>query len=156
MKRRNKLFLGSKALLPLSLLILTLSCAHEIQPRGLFAEKGEKFTLQSGKVEVELLYEKDHESITGPVRNSVSRASIKAGTVIPAHTHENTDEILYFLKGAGIFTVGKESFNVKDHSLIVIPRRVKHSYKNESKIDVKIIQFYNPAGIGQRFKNRDK
>lgn len=150
MKRRNKI------LSSLFLLNLTLSCAHENQPRGLFVEKGKKFTLQNGKVEVELLYEKDHESITGPVRNSVSRASIKAGVLIPLHTHENTDEILYFLKGAGVFTLGEESFNVKDHSLIVIPRRVKHSYKNESKIDVKIIQFYNPAGIEQRFKNRDR
>jgi mannose-6-phosphate isomerase-like protein (cupin superfamily) len=46
----------------------------------------------------------------------------------PAHAHSETDEIHYIIKGNGSITVGKNSKNVNEGMLILVPKTESHYF----------------------------
>lgn len=51
----------------------------------------------------------------------------------PPHSHEYMEQIFYFLKGEGVMTLGDEEINVKAGTIVLIPLKTTHSFKNTGK-----------------------
>ncbi|MFE4963578.1 cupin domain-containing protein [Streptomyces sp. NPDC056660] len=83
-----------------------------------------------------------------------SGAPLTAGEVIinPAkghdlHTHPNSDEVLYFIDGEGIQTVGDSGeFPVRAGDFVFVPRGTPHSTFNTGWRQLRIIVVYTPGG----------
>lgn len=53
-----------------------------------------------------------------------------AGGYATPHSHEDMEQIFYFLKGKGIMTLGDEEFKVKKGTIVLIPLKTRHSLRN--------------------------
>ena len=51
------------------------------------------------------------------------------GYAVP-HSHEDMEQIYYFLKGKGVMTLGEEEFEVKAGTVVLIPIKTSHSLRN--------------------------
>ena len=51
------------------------------------------------------------------------------GYAVP-HSHEDMEQIFYFLKGKGVMTLGEEEFEVKAGTVVLIPIKTSHSLRN--------------------------
>lgn len=50
----------------------------------------------------------------------------------PSHIHSESDEIHYIIKGNGKITVGKNSKNVKEGMLILVPKTESHHFSTSN------------------------
>jgi quercetin dioxygenase-like cupin family protein len=55
---------------------------------------------------------------------------IAPGQQNPLHRHPLSDEILYFVEGAGQCVVGNELYEVKSGDLVFVPKDAPHSIRN--------------------------
>src|ERR671918_2145616 len=62
--------------------------------------------------------------ITGE-REMVTQIYLKAGCVVPMHSHES-EQMTYILQGALRFLVGGEDITVREGEVLHIPSRVEH------------------------------
>jgi oxalate decarboxylase/phosphoglucose isomerase-like protein (cupin superfamily) len=89
-----------------------------------------------------------------------SGAPLTAGEVIinPAkghdlHTHPNSDEVLYFIDGDGVQTVGDSGeFPVKAGDFVFVPRGTVHSTFNTGWRQLRVIAIYTPGGAEQALR----
>jgi quercetin dioxygenase-like cupin family protein len=71
-------------------------------------------------------------------RSMLARLLLRAGCVVPTHSHEN-EQITYVLEGALKFTVQGEQIIVRTGEVLVIPPHVQHSAEAlEDTIDLDI------------------
>ncbi len=117
------------------LLFILISCS-QIRQKQSVTVKGDKYTSPDGKVEIELLIEKD-KNINSD--SYIGRGLLKAGSKVPEHTHRNSDEYLYFIKGAGDIMIAGKTYHIKDGTTVFIPKNTKHSYSNKSQVDAVVI-----------------
>lgn len=62
------------------------------------------------------------------------------GQMHEEHTHPDHDEIILFLNGIGIQTVGdEEAYEVHDNDMVYIPAGIPHSIKNISNQPLKMV-----------------
>lgn len=71
---------------------------------------------------------------------------------IPVHKHLNEVEVIYILKGTGIFTIGDKEFPVKEGSAGYIPKGVWHSLKNTGDDTLRMMFSFSPAGFEGYFR----
>jgi mannose-6-phosphate isomerase-like protein (cupin superfamily) len=85
---------------------------------------------------------------------SASIATIADGQVIPEHVHAKETELLYFVRGGGVMTIGGVEVPIGETSVVQIPPNTKHSFtaKGTAKGTVRALQLYTPAGPEQRWK----
>ncbi|MFD3582268.1 cupin domain-containing protein [Streptomyces sp. NPDC058683] len=63
------------------------------------------------------------------------------------HTHPNSDEVLYFIDGEGIQTVGDSGeFPVRAGDFVFVPRGTLHSTFNTGWRQLRVIAIYTPGG----------
>lgn len=80
---------------------------------------------------------------------------IPPGLKAPAHTHSESDEIHYIIKGTGKITVGKNSENVNEGMLILVPKTESH-YFSTSEANL-IVLSQSPVCEPERpIKNKDE
>jgi oxalate decarboxylase/phosphoglucose isomerase-like protein (cupin superfamily) len=87
-------------------------------------------------------------------------APLTAGEVIinPAkghdlHTHPNSDEVLYFIDGEGVQTVGDSGkFPVKAGDFVYVPKGVVHSTFNTGWRQLRVMAIYTPGGAEQALR----
>jgi quercetin dioxygenase-like cupin family protein len=63
------------------------------------------------------------------------------------HQHEDLVEILVFLEGGCVFTVGETDLNIKGGSLLFIPPGVNHKVHYNEKSKVLRIKVPRPSGL---------
>lgn len=70
------------------------------------------------------------------------------GQAHEAHTHTDHDEIILFLNGNGIQTIGDEAaYEVHDNDMVFIPAGVPHSIRNTCNQPLKMVIIkVNPKG----------
>ncbi|MGW3291409.1 cupin domain-containing protein [Streptomyces sp. NPDC001002] len=81
-------------------------------------------------------------------------APVTAGEVIinptkghDRHTHPNSDEVLYFIDGEGVQTVGDSGeFPVGQGDFVFVPKGTPHSTFNTGWRQLRIIAIYSPGG----------
>lgn len=140
MKLRNLFFI-----------FLFVSCANRslLNEEPQIRDKPLGFTNPNQKIEVEILMDKTEGS---EPTSALTKGKLKAGAIVPQHTHTDSDEYLYFVKGAGELTINGKTHFVQDNQTYYIPRGIEHSYVNRSSKDAEFFQVYTPGGPEQRFK----
>ena len=62
--------------------------------------------------------------IGASVLNSCDHGTYFTGGEVPAHVHENTEEIFYFIRGNGVMVLDGKEVPVKAGSVVPVPARV--------------------------------
>ncbi len=71
---------------------------------------------------------------TGASDVVVLRGVVTAGGTFPAHSHDR-EEILYFLTGAGTYTVGEDTGSISAGDVIIIPAGALHAFDATEDLD---------------------
>ena len=61
------------------------------------------------------------------------------GQAHETHSHPDHDEVIVFLNGAGIQTIGDERYEVRDNDMVYIPAGIPHSIENTSNQPLKMV-----------------
>ncbi len=69
---------------------------------------------------------------------------------VKAHTHEDSDELLYILKGGGTLRLDGRNLALSPKMAVWIPKGVEHSF-TAGEGGVEAVQVYSPGGPEQRF-----
>jgi mannose-6-phosphate isomerase-like protein (cupin superfamily) len=66
-------------------------------------------------------------------------------TVRPAHSHPNSEELIYLITGSGKVMIEGEIGDVRAGSAILFEQGKVHMLKNTGEIEMKVICFFAPA-----------
>ncbi len=58
---------------------------------------------------------------------------IPPNTMIPAHVHSESDEILYIVSGSGKISIGSQNRAIKEGMLILVPKTKSHFFSTQKK-----------------------
>jgi quercetin dioxygenase-like cupin family protein len=84
-------------------------------------------------------------------RVAVNRLTFTPGALVPAHTHDEADEILVVTAGKGRLTLAGKTMTVQSGDTVFIPRGQVHAFAADGHSEM--IQVYEPAGPEARFKD---
>ena len=99
---------------------------------------------------VALLVEKEAD---GAQKISVGLCIIDPKSLIPYHTHEDEEEVMFFLEGEGIARIEDVDYKVSKGSIVYCPPKMKHQIINSGDQGLKFIFIYGPAGPEQVIKS---
>ncbi len=66
-------------------------------------------------------------------------------TVRPAHSHPNSEELIYIIHGSGKVMIENEVGDVKAGSAILFEQGKIHMLRNSGDVEMKVICFFAPA-----------
>ena len=66
-------------------------------------------------------------------------------TVRPAHSHPNSEELIYIITGSGKVMIEGEVGNVRAGSAILFEQGKVHMLRNTGDVEMKVICFFAPA-----------
>ena len=66
-------------------------------------------------------------------------------TVRPAHSHPNSEELIYIITGSGKVMIENEVGEVRAGSAILFEQGKIHMLKNSGNVEMKVICFFAPA-----------
>lgn len=69
---------------------------------------------------------------------------IPVGGDIGEETHQNTDQMLFFVEGKGEAIINRETRNVEEHNVVFVPAGTRHNFKNIGDEDLKLFTVYSP------------
>ncbi|HEY8542240.1 MAG TPA: cupin domain-containing protein [Pseudothermotoga sp.] len=99
----------------------------------------EKITnMRNGKGEVEILHLVEKQFLFGKSR-LFAKLSIKPGSSIGTHKHENEFEIFYVLSGKGLFNDNGNAIPVQAGDICFTAPGETHSIENTSQQDLEIL-----------------
>ena len=73
---------------------------------------------------------------------TVSMTVIHPGKQTRGHTHENVEEVYFFIEGNGKMVVGEKEVDIKQGDIVTIPLGSFHQVKNTSESDLKLIAVF--------------
>ncbi|WP_100611900.1 cupin domain-containing protein [Confluentibacter lentus] len=76
-------------------------------------------------------------------------------TVRPAHSHPNSEELIYIINGSGKVMIENEVGDVKTGSAILFEQGKIHMLKNTGDTEMKVICFFAPATNIDNYKTFD-
>jgi len=77
-------------------------------------------------------------------KTGIHYAMFPPGQQSSAHTHAETEELVYIVKGKGTITAGDETQSYAANHLVYIPPGVTHQYKNAGNEEMILLVIYNP------------
>ena len=84
------------------------------------------------------------------VPSSLQRFEAAPGAVVPLHSHDDSDEIVFIVAGKGEMTVGGAAYAVETGDAIRLAQGRRHGLTVTEKLVA--VLCYAPAGPEQRFK----
>jgi mannose-6-phosphate isomerase-like protein (cupin superfamily) len=101
----------------------------------------ESYTTKDGSEIRELM----HPSVHGNRNQSLAEATVPPGMQTVLHRHHRTEEIYFITHGAGLMTLGEESFAVAVGDTVCIVPGTAHCIKNTGGIALRILCACAPA-----------
>jgi mannose-6-phosphate isomerase-like protein (cupin superfamily) len=80
---------------------------------------------------------------------------IKPGRVLEEHVHEEEDDAFYVIEGEMTFTFGDDSAAAPPGTFVLVPPGVKHGFRNEGDVPVRMFNIHAPAGFDRRIGLED-
>lgn len=74
-----------------------------------------------------------------------------AGSRVPPHFHNQTDEIIYVLEGEYQIEIGEEKRTARKGDVVVIPRGTTHGFCNTAESESKMLAIITPSGFENFF-----
>jgi mannose-6-phosphate isomerase-like protein (cupin superfamily) len=147
--RRNFLQKGSLGFL--SSLLLPFPANSENTPDFIGSvvnkEDGEAYRMRDGTAIVRIKISKVQGA---PI--SILSESYRPGDFGPVHKHLNEDELLFFHKGTGTFTLADKEYPVKEGSVVLVPKGVWHGWKNTGTENIEVYFSYAPSDFEGFFR----
>jgi oxalate decarboxylase/phosphoglucose isomerase-like protein (cupin superfamily) len=84
--------------------------------------------------------------VTGSEAFSAGITILEPGKSHERHRHPDSEEILYFLDGQGVQTIGDDRRDVGPGDVVYIPAGVEHSTENPAWEPLKFLAVYGPPG----------
>lgn len=84
--------------------------------------------------------------VTGAENFSAGVVVLEPGQAHERHAHPESEEILYFLGGTAVQTIGDEEREMSAGDLVHIPAGVEHSTHNEAWEPLRFLAVYGPPG----------
>ena len=86
--------------------------------------------------------------------NSISflSESFRPGDELPVHKHLNEDELIFFHKGTGVFTLGEKQYQITEGAVVLVPKGVWHGLKNNGTENIEMRIEYTPSGFEGFFR----
>ncbi len=84
--------------------------------------------------------------------STIQMMVIKEGIEVPTHYHKDHDEIVSIRKGHGIVILDGTRYYVKEGSVILIPRKVKHKFLNTGDGVTVAFSVFFPPHTGEDVK----
>ncbi|CAL1516303.1 cupin domain-containing protein [Chitinophaga sp. MM2321] len=72
--------------------------------------------------------------------------------VRPAHSHPNSEELIYIINGSGKVMIEQEVGDVRSGSAILFEQGKIHMLKNTGDVEMKVICFFAPATNVDNYK----
>ena len=76
----------------------------------------------------------------------VSKTILHPGKETSGHSHDDAEEVYFFIEGEGQMQLGEEKFNVKKDSVVLIPSGSFHKVFNKSDSDLKFVCVFEKYG----------
>lgn len=80
------------------------------------------------------------------LHSQIVAMSIPVGLDIGEETHDNIDQMLFFVNGIGEAILNGETRKVEEHDVVFVPAGTIHNFKNVGDEDLKLFTVYAPAG----------
>lgn len=93
------------------------------------------YVTKDGSIVRELM----HPSVHGNRGQSLAEALVPPGARTKLHRHRNSEEIYYFLEGAGSLRLGAREFHVRTGDTICIPPGTPHAVTNSGAVVLRIL-----------------
>jgi mannose-6-phosphate isomerase-like protein (cupin superfamily) len=71
---------------------------------------------------------------------------------VPAHAHQDNEEIFICLDGEGIITIDGKDFDFRKHDVAFLAPNSTHSIKVTSDVALKFMVIISPTGLEERLK----
>ncbi len=84
--------------------------------------------------------------------STVQMMVVRQGIEIPTHYHKDHDEMIHVKKGQGIVILDGTRYHVKEGSVILIPRRVRHKFINTGEGPAVAFSVFFPPYTGGDIK----
>jgi len=75
----------------------------------------------------------DYRPIFETTRLNVTHVSIQPGETVPAHTHDDEDQVYYVVSGSGFVELAGERTSVSAGSAVLIPLGTEHLITNTGR-----------------------
>src|SRR5919199_5976653 len=80
---------------------------------------------------------------------------IAAGRVLEAHVHADEDDAFYILEGEMTFSVEGEDVAAPPGTFVLVPPGVRHGFRNDGAVPVRMLNIHAPGGFDRRIGLRD-
>lgn len=81
---------------------------------------------------------------------TLSKTTLKPGQETRGHSHDEQEEVYFFIQGEGEMVLGEERFDVQEGSIVLIPKGKFHKVINKSNafhcIFVCVFEKYDRSG----------
>ena len=77
---------------------------------------------------------------------------VEANCCIPAHSHEESDEVIFVYEGTALCTVGSEECNIGKGEAVCIPAKTVHSIRNTTDAPLLLTWTLSPPQQISQFK----
>ena len=88
-------------------------------------------------------------------RFNFSIIDIEAGRELEEHVHEAEDDAFYIVEGEMTFTFGGEEAAAPPGTFVLVPPGVRHGFRNDGSVPVRMLNIHAPAGFDRRIGLRD-
>jgi mannose-6-phosphate isomerase-like protein (cupin superfamily) len=75
---------------------------------------------------------------------------IAPGRVLEEHVHADEDDAFYILAGELTFMFGDEQAAAPPGTFVLVPPGVRHGFRNDGAIPVRMLNLHAPAGFDRR------
>jgi quercetin dioxygenase-like cupin family protein len=110
-------------------------------------EEGETYRMRDGTAILKIKIAK----VQGAKISFLSE-SYRPGDFGPVHKHLNEDELIFFHKGSGLFTLADKQYSVNEGSVVIVPKGVWHGWKNTGTGNIDMYFSFNPSGFEGCFR----
>jgi quercetin dioxygenase-like cupin family protein len=111
-------------------------------------DEGEAYQMRDGTAIVKIKIAK----VQGADSISFLSESFKPGDFLPVHKHLNEDELIFLHKGAGLFTLGDQQYEIKAGAVALVPKGAWHGLRNTGKEIIEMRFAYTPSGFEGFFR----
>jgi quercetin dioxygenase-like cupin family protein len=74
----------------------------------------------------------------------VHQGIFPVGQASSKHSHLDSEEICFIIKGQGEVTIGEKTIKYGANSLVFIPPGIPHQYRNTEKEEMMLLAIYSP------------
>jgi mannose-6-phosphate isomerase-like protein (cupin superfamily) len=75
---------------------------------------------------------------------------ITVGRVLEAHVHQEEDDAFYILEGEMTFVLDGEDVPAPPGTFVLVPPGVRHGFRNDGSVPVRMLNIHAPAGFDRR------